>query len=589
MPLSILQARISSFWRSDPPCADRQTAGSHISDVTRERVLIIGLDGMTFSFIDPMIREGRLPTLAKLISEGVHSPLETVFPPITSAAWTSFITGKNPGKHGILEFIQRRKGQARETAANSTQRSGKALWDIFSDEERRVIVTNFPVTYPPTKVHGLMISDFMTPRGRRDITHPAQLLEELESKFGPYKLYMTETYARGNVDNILKELEEELYYKSQVNCYLMQNYDWELLVTHIWGTDRCQHELWHIVDATHPRHDKQEADLYREKVLGYWQKVDREVDRMLRAAGEDVAVFIASDHGFGPAYKYCAFNIWLMQEGFLQLKRDALTRVKKLMFDLGITPELAYKVSRSQIFKKARPSRGVGTQKSKLSLLNSIFLSFNDVDWERTTAFSKGNYGQIYVNLKGRELNGSVEPGVEYERVRSAVIDRLKTLKDPRNGAALIGPVFKREEIYTGEHLEEAPDICFLPEDMSYVSLGNMDFMSNRFIVDSFGNSGTHRLHGVFIARSQNLKKKYRFETANILDAAPTILHLAGIHIPSDMDGRVLAEIFTEEFMSRNPVRYGSAAARDGYSDAQFSEEESEEVRARLHELGYMG
>jgi predicted AlkP superfamily phosphohydrolase/phosphomutase len=553
------------------------------------QILIIGLDGMTFNFIDPLIESGHLPTIARVMKEGIRSPLETIFPPITSVAWTSFITGKNPGKHGILEFIQRRQGQGRETAANATQRSGKALWDIFSENNRRVIVTNFPVTYPPTKVNGYMISDFMTPRGRRDITHPPELLADLESKFGPYKLYMTETYARGNVERVLQELFEEIDYKSKINCHLMQNSDWDMLVTHIWGTDRCQHELWHIVDETHPRHDKEEARAYRDRVYNYWDRVDSEVARMIEAAGSDTAVFLASDHGFGPAHKYCAFNIWLLQEGFLKLKSDAMTRLKRWMFAAGITPELAYRVSRNPVFKKARPARGVGTQKSKVSLLNRLFLSFNDVDWSRTTAFSKGNYGQIFINLKGREPAGSVEAGAEYDQIRDQIIDRLKKIKDPKTSGKLIGPIFKREEIYSGSHLEEAPDICFLPEDMSYVSLGNMDFMSNRFMVNAFGNSGTHRLHGVLIASGRDLKTGLRLDNAQIIDVAPTILHLADINVPEDMDGQVLTNIFEEEFLRARPVRYGAAAERGSVDEAEFSDEESDEVRARLHELGYMG
>lgn len=554
-----------------------------------KKILIIGLDGTTFNFIDPLIAKGRLPVLAKLMKEGIRSPLETIFPPITSAAWTSFITGKNPGKHGIFEFIQRRQGQARETAANATQRSGKALWDLFSEENRPAISTNFPVTYPPSPINGVMISDFMTPRGRRDIAQPSAVLAELEAKFGPYKLYMTETYARGNVDNVLKELHEELDYKSKVNCYLMQNYDWQMFVTHIWGTDRCQHELWHIFDDTHPRHDKEEAKLYRERIYDYWDTVDSEVGNMLSAAGEDTAIFIASDHGFGPAYTYCAFNIWLMQEGFLKLKPDAFTRLKKLMFSLGLTPEFAYTLLRNPLLKSLRPSRGVGTQKSKVGLINKFFLSFNDVDWSKTTAFSKGNYGQIFVNLKGREIDGSVAPGEEYECVRNQVIEKLRQIKDPKNNGRLIGPIYKREETFSGEHLTDAPDICFLPEDMSYVSLGSLDFMSNRFMVKSFGNSGTHRLHGVLIAKAKELKSNFTLSNAHITDAAPTILHLANLPIPPDMDGKVLSEIFTEEFLRDNPVRIGKEASRGQVAAAEFSDEESEEVRARLHELGYMG
>ncbi|MBK7997028.1 MAG: alkaline phosphatase family protein [Blastocatellia bacterium] len=425
-----------------------------------------------------------------------------------------------------------------------------------------------------------MISDFMTPRGRRDIAQPASVLAELEAKFGPYKLYMTETYARGNVDNVLKELHEELDYKSKVNCYLMQNYDWQMFVTHIWGTDRCQHELWHIFDDTHPRHDKEEAKLYRERIYDYWDTVDREVGNMLSAAGDDTAIFIASDHGFGPAYTYCAFNIWLMQEGFLKLKPDAFTRLKKLMFSLGLTPEFAYTLLRNPLLKSLRPSRGVGTQKSKVGLINKFFLSFNDVDWSKTTAFSKGNYGQIFVNLKGREIDGSVSQGEEYERVRNQVIEKLRQIKDPKTGGKLIGQIYKREETFSGEHLTDAPDICFLPEDMSYVSLGSLDFMSNRFMVKSFGNSGTHRLHGVLIAKAKELKSGLTLPNAHITDAAPTILHLANLPVPPDMDGKVLSEIFTDEFLRNNPVRIGKEASRGQVAAAEFSDEESEEVRA---------
>jgi predicted AlkP superfamily phosphohydrolase/phosphomutase len=343
------------------------------------------------------------------------------------------------------------------------------------------------------------------------------------------------------------------------------------------------------MDETHPRHDKEEANLFRERIFQYWEAVDRETGRMIEAAGSKTTVFIASDHGFGPAYKYCAFNIWLLQEGFLKLKKDAFTRLKQLLFTLGITPEQAYKVSRSALFKRLRPARGVGTRSDKVSLLNRFFLSFNDVDWSRTRAFSKGNYGQIFVNLKGREMMGSVEPGPEYEQVRREIIQRLQTIKDPKNNGKLIGPIFKSEEIYTGAHLVEAPDICFLPEDMSYVSLGNMDFMSNKFIVDAFGNSGTHRLHGVLIAKGEGVKVGCKLPNASIMDAAPTILHLAGISIPSDMDGTVLKEAITEEFLATHPIRFGSAAERDLKNKEGFSEEEDEEIRLRLQELGYMG
>ncbi|MBX7223009.1 MAG: alkaline phosphatase family protein [Blastocatellia bacterium] len=554
----------------------------------KERVLVIGIDGTTFDWIDPLMEAGKLPNLARINREGARSQLETVFPPITSTAWTSFATGKNPGKHGILEFIQRRGGNLREMAANATQRTGKALWEILGDAGKRVIVTNFPVTYPPRPVNGVLVTDFMTPRGRRDITYPNTLLQEIEDKFGPYRLYLTQTYAKGNVDGVLDEVFDEVDYKSKVNRYLMERDDWDFLITHIWGTDRLQHETWHVMDQSHPRHDSAEFAAHRARILEFWQKVDAEVGNMVTAAGPQTTVVLASDHGFGPAHKYCAFNIWLLQEGFLKLKRTAQTRIKQMMFSLGVTPELAFKVSRQPLFKKLRPSRGVGTQSGTVGKLNQFFLSFNDVDWSRTVAFSKGNYGQIFINLKGREPHGIIEEA-QYEEVRDRIVKKLRAMRTPDTGEPFIGEIFTREELYQGEHLPDAPDVCFLPRDMRYVSLGNMDFTSNRFIVDAFGNSGTHRMNGILLVHGPHVRRGARLEKAKILDCAPTILHLLGQPVPEDMDGRVLTEILSDDFMRSHPVSVGEAATGEDLPDIEFSDEESDEVRERLRELGYLG
>ena len=152
---------------------------------------------------------------------------------------------------------------------------------------------------------------------------------------------------------------------------------------------------------------REEAREYKEKVYAYFNRVDEITGRLIELAGKDAMVWVASDHGFGPAHKYCSFNIWLLQEGFLKLKSDALTRLKKMMFSLGITPEAAFKLIK-KLPGSLRPARGASNQPGTSKLLSTFFLSFNDVDWTRTQAFSKGNYGQIYVNLKGREPNGVV-------------------------------------------------------------------------------------------------------------------------------------------------------------------------------------
>ncbi|HET8675412.1 MAG TPA: alkaline phosphatase family protein, partial [Blastocatellia bacterium] len=118
------------------------------------KVLVIGLDGASFNVLDPLIEKGYMPNLARLVATGTRADLETTFPPITAVAWSSFMTGKNPGKHGIFEFVRRDHGTKRELAVNATYRQGRAIWDLMGEAGKRVIVHNFPCTYPPREVNG---------------------------------------------------------------------------------------------------------------------------------------------------------------------------------------------------------------------------------------------------------------------------------------------------------------------------------------------------------------------------------------------------------------------------------------------------
>lgn len=551
------------------------------------KLLVIGLDGASFNVLDALIEKSYLPNIERLISGGARADLETTFPPITAVAWSSFMTGKNPGKHGIFEFVRREHNSKRELAVNASFRKGRAIWDLLSDAGKRVIVHNFPCTYPPHEINGLMIADFMTPRGRRDFTYPVSLLTEIEAGFGSYRLHLSQTYAEGNVDAVLDELFDELEYKAKVAEYLMTHYEWDAFFQYFWGTDRIQHELWHIIDEAHPRHNKQEAALYRDRVYQYFSRVDEIVGRLIELAGDDSLILIASDHGFGPAHKYCSLNIWLLQEGFLKLKSDAVTRAKKLMFSLGLTPELAFTLTR-KIPVALRPARGVSSKPGASKMLGKFFLSFNDVDWKASVAFSKGNYGQIYVNLAGREPNGSV-PEEEYDAVRDAIVSRLHSLKDTQTGEPWVGQVFRREDLYSGPMVQDAPDIAFLPTDMRHLPLGNADFTSNKFMVDAFGISGCHRMNGVMIANGHAIKPGFNLERASIYDMAPTLLYLLDQSVPEDMDGRVLSEAILESHLHANPIRLSAPNEREQPGELEFSPEENVEMIERLKQLGYIG
>lgn len=559
-----------------------------------KKVLFIGLDGATFDVLNPLIDRGLMPRLQQFIDCGVHGPLETTIPPITPTAWVSWMTGKNPGKHGVFEFLLRRKGSGElpDTPVSSRSRDGLPFWDVLGQIGKQAIVTNVPCTYPPGLVNGVMISDFLTPRGRHDFTYPQSLIDEIEGKFGPYELYITEVYTKGNVDKILDQLFTELEYKTKVNRYLMEQYGWDVFATHYWGTDRFQHELWHLLDETHPFFDRKEHDAHIGRAHEYWHAVDSTIGELFDSVDEDATVYMGSDHGFGPIKKFLCFNVWLIEEGLLVLKRDAMTLFKRALFKLGLTPDLAYRSAMKMGLAHLRLSVGVTNRSTLMKLANAMMLSLGDVDWSRTVAFSKGNYGQIFINLRGRETNGIVEPGSEYDSVMRRIIDKLRGLVDPETREALIGPIWRREDLYTGAHSEQSPDIQFLPSDMANKPLGTLDLTSNKFITPVYGNSGDHRMHGIMLGRGPELRSGARVEGARIIDYAPTILHSFGVEVPSDMDGRVLEEIFTAEYLAGNPVRISETAGLDYNAPdkaPEMTDEESEEIRARLRGLGYLG
>jgi predicted AlkP superfamily phosphohydrolase/phosphomutase len=235
-----------------------------------------------------------------------------------------------------------------------------------------------------------------------------------------------------------------------------------------------------------------------------------------------------------------------------------------------------------------RPARGASNEPGTSRLLSTFFLSFNDVDWSRTLAFSKGNYGQIYVNLKGREPHGVVEEK-DYDSVCRRIVERLKALRDPLTGEAWAGEVFRREQVYEGPRVADAPDIAFLPRDMRYLPLGNADFTSNKFMVDAFGISGCHRMHGVMIGNAAAVKQAERLGAAHIYDVAPTLLYLMGEPVPGDMDGRVLTEIINEDYLFANRIDYSQANEPAQPNAMPYSDAENAEIIESLKNLGYIG
>ncbi len=372
--------------------------------------------------------------------------------------------------------------------------------------------------------------------------------------------------------------------RTQVVTWLMHNRPWDLVSFVIKTPDTTQHEIWHLLDPQHPRHDAAMAARVKDDILAYFQAMDACVGKLVEAAGPETTVIVMSDHGGGPFEKFFHVNNWLASQGFLKFKRTPLSLIKRALFAAGFTPITALKIVNllrlGKLRKNVKRGRGRGW-------MGQLFLSLRDVDWTRTLAFSIGNFGQIYINTKGARPQGIVEPGAEYETVRDKIIQQALALRDLESGDAVIRATYKREELYHGGRLNHAPDIILHTNRSKYVSFGHADFGSNKLIEPSIGQTGHHTMEGIVILHGADIPAGIRVEGANIMDIAPTVLALMGLDVPGEMDGKVLFGSEIRKQVDRETRETGAIPIAPT-DENPYSEEDEDQVMERLRELGYV-
>jgi predicted AlkP superfamily phosphohydrolase/phosphomutase len=556
----------------------------------KSKVLVIGLDGGTLDLIEPWAREGVLPTFKRLLNEGAWAPLRTTIPPITGPAWTAFATGKNPGKHGLFDFIGRRPHSYKLVSFNATHRHGASLWGLLSQSGRKVGALNVPLTYPPEPVNGFLVTGMLTPPDAEDYCYPAAIGDQLRQAVPGYVVQPAGAFdAHGREMELIRVAREMTEMRMEATRYLMQSTDWDFFMVVFMATDIIQHACWHFMDPTHAAHDATALPALRDAIQDCYKQLDSYLGELLNEVDDDTYAMIMSDHGFGPLEKYFHVNTWLWRRGFLRFKSTPFPWAKRALFQMGVTPLNVYRLLR-RLRQAGNVAQMVRRRKERVrNLLDRWFLSFEDVDWRRTRAYSVGNVGPIFVNLRGREPEGIVGPGQEYEDVLEELTRALYQLRDPVTNQPIIEKVYRREEIYTGPHLDKAPDLFCMPRNLRYNAFGLLQFLSHRWLEPTFDRTGGHRMDGVLVLRGPGVRSGYRLDSANIVDLTPTILALMGVPIPPDMDGQVLEDLFTDDFRASLEITYGPEVPTEHYRPTELSAQDEETIRQRLRGLGYLG
>ena len=271
------------------------------------RVFVIGLDGVPYSLVQELRGEGVMPNLKHLLSEGSFRRMNSVLPTVSSVAWSTYMTGKNPGKHGIYGFIDRKPDTRELYVPLSSHMKSETLWEVIGERGKRVVVINVPVTYPPRPVAGILISGFLSTKIEK-ATYPRQVADVLQA-IG-YRIDVDPWTAReGKMSKFLEDLNRTLERRFETAFYYMERESWDFFQLHIMGTDRINHFLWNVSE-------------WRGEFLSYYRKIDQFLGELRRRVGNDTTLIILSDHGFCEIEKEVDLNFWLIERGYLKWNSD---------------------------------------------------------------------------------------------------------------------------------------------------------------------------------------------------------------------------------------------------------------------------
>lgn len=528
------------------------------------RTLFIGMDGATFTVLNDLTKntdgEPVMPFLARIFASGSRAKLRSTPNPLTPPAWVSLMTGRGPGHHGVFDFIraEERGDDVFFTLYDARDCRVETIWSIASRQGMRIAALNFPFTAPPAKdLKGFVVPGFIPWRHLRRNTHPPGIYDELKEipNFNAQELawdFEQEKQSGDQLSDRDREAwvsyhlpREQQWFK--VAEYLLREEAPDLMAVLFDGVDKLQHQAWQFVD---PALQQGELSPYhlrmRELSLTYFRQLDGFIEKLVTAAGPDVQVFFASDHGFTASTEIVRINAYLAQKGYVHWK------------------EL--------------PDGEAGKRR------DASYFAF--LDWAKTTAYCRTpSCNGITIRVARNPGETGIDPG-EYTTFRAKLIKDLEDFKDAQTGERIIAEIHKREDVFPGSAMAEAPDLLLVLRDFGFVSVKNkLPVVEKRAYP-----IGTHHPDGVFIGYGPGIESGKLLGRRHITDVSATLLYSLGLPVPADFEGVVPPAMFTPQYKLSHPLTIGAVTrgnAQKGQTDA-MSEDEKGKIMEQLQMLGYM-
>ncbi|MCL4473142.1 MAG: alkaline phosphatase family protein [Actinobacteria bacterium] len=557
------------------------------------KVCIIGIDGGTYDVIDYLVKKGRLPNFSSMMQNGSRATLYSTTPALTPAAWTTFYTGTNPGSHGAIEFFKKKPGAYSLTPVNGGMVQGLPIWTQASRQGKRVCVYNVPMTYPAAEVNGILISGMDAPKFDDKAVYPDSFMEPLLEAIPDFDIEPTTNVPRlvnrsaDPVNRYIAELRKYLDLQIRTIRYLTGLEEWDLFVGVFRSPDAFSHAFWREVEKVmhEPAAVSAEEVLKAEAVFSCYEAIDSEIGD-ISDTWKDHNLVMMSDHGFGSLHKEVCLNRVLAKAGLLAFRKKTLKhRIKERVLGSAL---LVPPRARSLIKRFLRINR------------QAVFMDLyiEDIDWELTSVYALSQFGTLYMNDRNGNPNGTVAEGRAWEEVIAETEKVMMSLVDPEDGLPVVNEFHRCEELFSGGLSHEMPAAVVVMRNGSYRGVfGTCAELSAKPVIRTpypdwgiLAPTGCHRREGMLLLHGKDVTGEDQ-EPANMVDVAPTVLRLMHLPVPSQYEGEALGSVIgagepAPDSREAEPGQDEAASLqRAAYS---YSDDDEEEIRKRLADLGYI-
>ncbi len=516
-------------------------------------ILFIGLDGATFHLLNHFTQSENnqspiMPNLRALIARGQSAVLNSTAHPLTPCAWTTLFTGKNPGSHGLFDFM-RLSDNGDEVFFNLNSFNDIAvetIWQMMSRQNKKVVCLNFPMMAPAPAINGVIVPGFTSWKYLRAHSHPPHLFDELNTSITDLEpKLLAWDFER---ENQIGEAMDTAYLAEWIRYHLPREKQWfelakylgqketpDLLAVMFDGVDKIQHQAWHYLDPMliqQPMDD--ETKMLNELAVSYFRQLDHYLGELIVLAGDEAQIYIASDHGFTASQDIIRVNRFLFERGHLAYR------------ETDDSPEMQRRGNSPMAF----------------------------LDWQKTKAYcptSSSNAIRIRVTEN-------------YEQYRQQLVDELRDWRDE------LGPVIReiklREQVFCGPQQHLAPDLTLVLRDYGFASIRNLSPNIDR----RPHPVGTHHPDGIFIAAGGGIDRGFK-PIMQIADVAAHLLYALDLPIPTDFDGKLNEHCYSAHYLETHPVQYVSAELilqAPLQKTEEINAEDKAALMAQLAALGYL-